>query len=139
MRSVDSLLKYDNKTLQHSRILFGLNWAGPSERFDDRTLILAMDLFNAVQTVAHRQNLVCIYSDADYKGDQQCFRDDGYYDIAINDHLSSLIVANGCRVTVATDGGGKGKTTTFEAGQINWIGEGLNDQISSLIVNCTNY
>ena len=132
--SLTSLRDRDLIALPSSRVKFGISWTGPSLRQDERAQIIAMDLYNANSPFAPPV-LACTFTDLNFGGTAQCFRDAGYYDVSMNDQISSLNVKAGCIVKAASDGGMQGKTKDF-TGSVGWIGDELNDQISSLTITC---
>jgi len=134
--SMQSLVMKDLVQLDYSRVRFGLNWNGPSLRTDKHAQIIAMDLFNAFQRVYPQKALACLYNDVGLKGGVQCLRRPGYYDVAYNDAISSISLDPGCTLKAATDGGMQGNTKVFSS-TAGWVGDDINDQISSMTLTCS--
>ena len=83
-----------------------------------------------------RPDLACLYNDLNFGGDEQCFKDVGYHDVAQNDQASSIYVKPGCVVKAAVDGGMTGNNQEF-IGNVGWLGDEWNDVISSLTITCS--
>ena len=80
---------------------------------------------------------VCLYEDADYRGDYFCARsgeDIGSIPPGMNDRISSVRLFGNAEVTVYKDGRFSGSSTRFDRDVRNLRDEGWNDRVSSVRV-----
>ena len=77
----------------------------------------------------------CVYSDVNYQGAAKCYRETGYFNAPWNDQITSMTVKSGCTLKADKDGGMRGQLRDF-TGNVPWVGNDFNDQISAFTITC---
>ena len=127
-------LNLNPQSIDTNRVRFGLSWSKPSERKDALSQVIALDLFNSLQSTSP-PSAACVYSDVNFGGKAICYSQGGYYNAAWNDEISSIQVRQGCTLKADTTGGMQGKLKDF-VGSVPWVGNDFNDVISAYTITC---